>query len=48
MLKRFLNIQDLSSKWKDGLEFTVTALLGRSTRRISLNKENFTQGRIFF
>ncbi|MPN27617.1 hypothetical protein SDC9_175051 [bioreactor metagenome] len=35
----FLHIQNLTTKWKNGLEHTVTSLLGSSTRRVTLDKE---------
>jgi hypothetical protein len=37
-----LYIQDLTAKWQDGLEMTVTTLLGRTAGGVSLDEEYLT------
>ena len=44
----FLDVQDLTFQGQDGLGLTITALLGTTTRRITLHNEQFGEGRVFF
>ena len=43
---RLLHIQNLAFKRQDGLEFSITALLGRATRRIPLHEVQLAQRRV--
>ena len=45
---RFLHVQNLTSKWQNSLDVTVTALLGGTACGISLDQEKLTLFRIAF
>ena len=44
----FFNVQDLAAQWQDGLEFAITALLGRATSGVALHDVDFAKRWIFF
>ena len=48
VLHGLFHVEDLASKWHDGLEHAVAALLGCATCRIALDKKQLAKGRIFF
>ena len=48
VLHRLLHVEDFSPQRHDGLEHTVSTLLGGSTRRVSLDQEELTKGGVFF
>ncbi|MNV40839.1 hypothetical protein D3C71_1324570 [compost metagenome] len=45
---RFLNVKDFTFQWQNRLVLTVTALLGRSARRVPFHKVQFRASRIAF
>ena len=44
----FFDVQDLAAQGQNGLEFTVTSLLGGATRGVALDDVNFAKRWIFF
>ena len=45
---RFFDVQNLAAQRQDGLEFPVTALLGRAAGGVALDDVDFAQSRVFF
>jgi len=44
----FFYVENLATKWQNGLELPGAALFGRTTGRVSLNQEKLALGRVFF